>query len=223
MLARHEEKYLIDYSQYALVRSRAEGAMIPDPHGDNGSYLITSLYFDDRNDTALLEKLDGIRVHTKYRVRTYDCAASPVQLERKVKRGVMTEKVGATIPADAVQDLFDPRSDFASFGKRALIMATEMRAKGLIPSIIVRYQRDAFLLPSLDCRLTFDTRVEALPGEIGHLFDDSAGGIPALPRHTVVMEVKYGERAPSILRKITSCVCTQLSVSKYALCREVLR
>ena len=57
MPARHEEKYLIDYSQYVRIRARAEAAMLPDPHGDFGSYLITSLYYDDANDTALLEKL----------------------------------------------------------------------------------------------------------------------------------------------------------------------
>lgn len=223
MPARHEEKYLIDYSQYAKIRARAEAAMLPDPHGDFGSYLITSLYYDDENNSALLEKLDGIRVHTKYRVRTYDCLANPVQLERKVKRGIMTEKYGASIPADAVTDLSDPMADFAGFGKKALIMATEMRSKGLKPAIVVRYRRDAFVYPPLDCRLTFDTNVEALDGNADYLFDDSTGGIPALPRQTVVMEVKYGDRAPAFLRKISACNGMQLSVSKYALCREVLR
>ena len=222
MPARHEEKYLIDYAQYVRIRTRAESAMMPDPNGDNGSYLITSLYYDDRNDSALYEKLDGIRVHTKYRVRTYDCSSQPVQLERKVKRGIMTEKYGSPIPWDAVQHLSDPMADFANFGKKALIMATEMRAKGLKPAIIVRYRRDAFVYPPLNCRLTFDTNVEALEGHIEHLFDDSGGGIPALPRNTIVMEVKYGDRAPAFLRKIAACNGMQLSVSKYALCREVL-
>ena len=196
--------------------------MLPDPHGDNGSQIITSLYFDDRTDSALLEKLDGIRVHTKYRVRTYDFGQSPVQLERKVKRGIMTEKYGATITPEAVSMLSDPQSDFSEFGKKALILATEMRAKGQIPAIIVRYRRDAFVFPEMDCRLTFDTNVEALSGNADYLFDESAGGIPALPRQTVVMEVKYGDRAPVFLRKIAANSGMQLSVSKYALCREVL-
>ncbi|MBP5230459.1 MAG: polyphosphate polymerase domain-containing protein [Clostridia bacterium] len=222
MSSRHEEKFLIDLREYAIIRSRAEAAMLPDPHGDNGRQLITSLYYDDRMDSALAEKLDGIRVHTKYRVRTYDCGESPVQLERKVKRGIMTEKYGATISPSAIPMLSDAQADFSQFGKKALILATEMRAKGQFPAIIVRYTREAFEFPELDCRLTFDTRVEALPGNAEHLFDDSSGGIPALPRNAVVMEVKYGDRAPAFLRKIAACGGMQLSVSKYALCREVL-
>ncbi|MBR4467074.1 MAG: polyphosphate polymerase domain-containing protein [Clostridia bacterium] len=222
MPSRHEEKFLIDYREYAVIRSRAEAVMFPDPHGDNGSQLITSLYFDDRTDTALLEKLDGIRVHTKYRVRTYDCGLSPVQLERKVKRGIMTEKHSATITPEAIGMLSDAQADFTEFGKKALILATEMRAKGQVPAIIVRYRRDAFEFPEMDCRLTFDTCVEALSGNAEYLFDDSVGGIPALPRQTIVMEVKYGDRAPAFLRKLAANSGMQLSVSKYALCREVL-
>lgn len=223
MPSRHEEKYLIDLQQYAKLRARAEAAMLPDPHGDNGSYLITSIYFDDAKDTALDEKLDGLRVHTKYRIRTYDCSAYPIHLERKVKRGIMTEKYSASI-TDQQLGLFSlPDADFSQLGKRAQIMAMEMRSKGLFPSITVRYRRDAFVFPEMDCRLTFDTNIEALSPDAEHLFDDSEPGVPALPRNTVVMEVKYGEYAPVFIRKITACCCSQLSVSKYALCREVLR
>ena len=37
---------------------------------------------------------------------------------------------------------------------------------------------------------------------------------------SVVMEIKYGTHIPLFLRKLTDISCKQLSVSKYALCRE---
>ena len=223
MASRHEEKFLIDYRQYSVVRARAEAAMRPDPNSIDGSYLITSVYYDDHRNTALDEKLDGVKVHTKYRIRTYDCNPSPVNLERKVKRGIMTEKFSSKIDPAWLDTFADPATDLEAFGGRTRVMATEMRSKGLFPAITVRYKRDAFVYPEADVRLTFDTDVEALPPDFAHLFDDSECGIPALPRNVVIMEVKYGEYLPAFVRKIASCDAMQLSVSKYALCREVLK
>lgn len=222
MATRHEEKFLIDYRQYVLLRNRAAAAMRPDENAPNGSYLITSLYYDDRQDSALDEKLDGVQVHTKYRVRTYDANPGFIRLERKVKRGILTEKHSAILRPEEIPLLSDPATNLQYFTGRRQILATDMRARGLLPSVIVRYRRDAFVYPEADVRLTFDTHVEALPPTTEHLFDASGAGIPALPLGTVVMEVKYGEYLPSFVRKISALSGgMQLSVSKYALCREV--
>lgn len=223
MATRHEEKYIIDYRQYVLLRARAESVMEVDPHAMDGSYLITSLYYDDRRDSALDEKLDGVRVHTKYRVRTYDSDPSFVRLERKVKRGIMTEKHSVRLEAGELPLLADARTDLARFTGRHAVMALEMRSKGLLPAIIVRYRRDAFVYPGTDTRLTFDTNVEALPPDAVYLFDDAYSGVPALPRNHVIMEIKYGDYLPMFVRKLSDCDGIQLSVSKYALCREAWR
>ena len=39
----------------------------------------------------------------------------------------------------------------------------------------------------------------------------------------VIMEIKYGDHLPSFIRKLTQTETKQLSVSKYALCREALK
>ncbi len=223
MATRHEEKYIIDYGQYLLVRARAEAAMEIDDHARDGSYIITSLYYDDRFDTALDEKLDGVKVHTKYRIRTYDCDPSFIRLERKVKRGIMTEKHSIRLAEEEIPLLGDPGTDLEQFSGRRAVMLLEMRAKGLLPAITVRYKRDAFVYPGTDTRLTFDTNVEALPPDASYLFDAQCAGVPALPRNQVIMEVKYGGYLPAFVRKLASCDSKQLSVSKYALCREAWR
>ena len=223
MATRHEEKYIIDYGQYLLVRSRAEAVMETDANAKDGSYVITSLYYDDCYDTALDEKLDGIKVHTKYRVRTYDSDSSFIRLERKVKRGIMTEKHSIRLAEEEIPLLSDITADLSLFEGRRAVMLLEMRSKGLLPAVTVRYKRDAFVFPETDTRLTFDTNVEALPPDASYLFDQNCAGVPALPRNQVIMEVKYGEHLPSFVRKIASCESMQLSVSKYALCREAWR
>ena len=93
MASRHEEKYIIDYKQYALLKSRIQGVLAPDPNGNHGTYLITSLYYDDHMNNALAEKLDGLPEHSKFRIRTYDCNDTVIHLERKDKYGIMTHKL----------------------------------------------------------------------------------------------------------------------------------
>lgn len=223
MAERHEEKYIISYPQYLLLRSRAEGAMRADANSKNGSYLITSLYYDDRWDTALDEKLDGVHIHTKYRIRTYNSNGCFIRLERKVKKGIITEKQSALITLKDLPLLSDISADLQGFEGKLHDMATDMRARGLYPAVTVRYKRDAFVHPETNTRLTFDTEIDALPPDALFLYNGTAAGAPALPRDSVIMEVKYGQYLPAFVRKLTACSCQQLSVSKYALCRLALR
>lgn len=207
-MQRHEEKYIITYAQYALLKARAEKILTPDIHGKNGSYTITSLYYDDPVDTALLEKLDGLARHTKFRLRTYDFSDKIIRLERKVKEGILTQKQSASITREEIFCLDRLDSD----------LAVQMR--GLRPAVTVRYRRDAYTYPGTDIRLTFDTDLRVLPPDAQTLFDPSYGGIPVLEGNQVIMEIKYGGFLPTFLRTLTAVPSQQLSVSKYALCRE---
>ena len=207
-MERHEEKYIIDYAQYAVLKARAEKVLTPDPHGQNGSYTITSVYYDDPMDTALLEKLDGLARHTKFRLRTYDFSDAVIRLERKVKEGILTQKQTAVVS----------REQLASIDRLEGELSVQMR--GLRPAVTVRYRRDAYQYPGTDLRLTFDTDLRALPADMATLFDPSYCGIPVLEGNQVIMEIKYGTYLPSFLRTLTAVPSQQLSVSKYALCRE---
>ena len=214
-MERHEEKYLIDYRQYAILKSRAVELLTPDTHG--GSYVITSLYYDDPMDTALLEKQDGLQRHTKFRVRTYGGSDHFIKLEKKVKQGILTQKHTIPITREQIPLLGWNTEGLA---EDARDLAVQMLAGGLRPSITVRYRRDAFFFRGTDLRLTFDSEVEILPPSVESLFDTDALGIPALDKNTVIMEIKDGSYLPSFVRSLTAAATTQLSVSKYALCRE---
>lgn len=57
---RHELKFEIPYGEYLVMRSRLKLIMKSDPHaGEDGRYRIRSIYFDNSDDKALREKIDG--------------------------------------------------------------------------------------------------------------------------------------------------------------------
>lgn len=220
MAVRHEEKYIIDYRQYLMLRQRALQILTPDTHGNMGSYVITSLYYDDPLDNALYEKLDGLPEHSKFRIRTYDYSDRVIKLERKDKHGILTEKCDAPITRDQIALLDGTNTPLQEFTDDAYDLAAQIIAKGLQPKIAVRYRRDAFFHPGSDFRLTFDTDLESISADAQALFDPNFRGVPVLDNNSVVMEIKYGSYIPAFARKLTNVHCKQLSVSKYALCRE---
>lgn len=222
MAERHEEKYLIDYRQYVLLKARAMEVLTPDSHGDSGRYVITSLYYDDPMDRALLEKQDGLSRHTKFRLRTYDYQDGFIRLERKVKEGILTQKHTAVVTREQLPCLGLPRWDAVQLAPEACEVALQMQAAGLRPAVAVRYRRDAFFLPGTDLRLTFDRDLRAISPHPEALFDPEYAGIPVLDGNTVIMEIKYGSYVPTLIRHLTAVPTQQLSLSKYALCREII-
>lgn len=222
MLSRHEEKYIIDYRQYAMLRERAMRLLTPDPHGRMGSYVITSLYYDDFLDHALDEKLDGLPEHSKFRIRTYDYSDKVIKLERKDKHGILTQKSAASILREQIPYLDGVNTKMTEFCGSAFDLAAQIQAGDLRGVVAVRYQRDAFFFQGTDLRLTFDTNLEAIGPDPEALFSPLVSGLPVLDGNSVIMEIKYGDYIPSFARKFTSISCKQLSVSKYALCREKL-
>lgn len=218
MAERREEKYLIDYAEYALISRKIRALLPPDKNGINGRYSICSIYFDDPYDTALADKEDGNAVHIKYRIRTYDGSKKLIRLERKTKRGIITEKDSAIISQDELTDILlgEPMDENADcFG-----LVSQMRAGAIKPVVSVRYDREAYVFPQLGIRVTFDMNIDALPPDKDVLFGKSTNPIPALGRNYIIMEIKYRDRCPSFIRKACATNGMQISVSKYALCRN---
>ena len=69
MQFRHEVKHKISNLDMLILRQRLGAVMAPDCHAPNGEYEVRSLYFDNLEDKALREKLDGVYVREKYRIR----------------------------------------------------------------------------------------------------------------------------------------------------------
>ena len=97
---RHEWKHVLNTSDLLILRRRLGAVMDTDPHAVDGKYHIRSLYFDNSSDKALREKIDGVNMREKFRIRLYNCDPSVIHLEKKSKRSGLGTKYSANLTAE---------------------------------------------------------------------------------------------------------------------------
>lgn len=86
---RHELKHYINYSDVLQLRARLPLVAMLDKNAVQGNgYRVKSLYFDNFNDKALIEKINGVNEREKFRLRLYNNDMSFIRLEKKAKRMV---------------------------------------------------------------------------------------------------------------------------------------
>lgn len=90
---RHEWKHVLNTVDLLILRQRLRAVMESDPHAVDGRYQIRSLYFDNEEDKALREKIDGVNMREKFRIRLYNCNAAVIHLEKKSKRNGLGTKL----------------------------------------------------------------------------------------------------------------------------------
>lgn len=84
---RHELKHYINYFDVLELRARLPYVAKINRNAKNGNgYLVKSLCFDNYNDKALREKLDGLNDREKFRIRLYNNDTSFIRLDKKKKR-----------------------------------------------------------------------------------------------------------------------------------------
>ena len=89
---RHEWKHAINYTDLLVIRQRLRAVAKPDEHARDGQYLIRSLYFDNARDKALREKIDGVNMREKFRIRYYNGDTTLIHLEKKSRRSGLGTK-----------------------------------------------------------------------------------------------------------------------------------
>ena len=98
---RHEVKHQISPQEDLVLTSRLKKLFPRDGHaGPDGSYRVTSLYFDTPYDTALREKLDGVDRREKFRLRYYGEIPAFLKLEKKFKVNGLCGKRSARLTAE---------------------------------------------------------------------------------------------------------------------------
>lgn len=220
----------MDQAQYRQLRAVLRGLLPYDAHaGGNGGYHIRSLYFDDLYQTAYRQKMAGVEVRKKYRVRIYNCAPGPIALECKHKNGAYIYK--ESVPLTAAEYTALCRGDCRFLLGKAQPMAArffvESRAAVLRPRVIVAYDREAFVNDVGTVRITFDKDITAMdPGQ--DLFDPRAAGYHVLPPGQMILEVKFTGILPEYIQTIFHAYSfVRMSASKFCLCadrvRQVLR
>ena len=221
---RHEYKYLIDSGQCAVTLIKTRALMLPDPHaGDDGSYIIRSLYFDDRDNTCFYQNEAGTDPRAKYRIRYYDDDTSFIRLEKKIKRHGMTLKRSCALTPEEAQTLADGGfpvigSDMPEEKRRMLY---ELISRGMLPKVIVTYRRVPFIYPAGNVRVTFDSDITS-SDDTSKLLTHDYRERPVLPPGKSVLEVKWDELLPAHIKNMLQLDTLQWSAfSKYYTCRLI--
>jgi hypothetical protein len=95
-IERNELKFYLTPAEGFVLRRALQTLLVRDSHGPtDAGYFIRSLYFDDLDDSALTNKLDGLTERRKVRLRVYDLEQERVRLEVKRKRADFVQKAGA--------------------------------------------------------------------------------------------------------------------------------
>lgn len=218
---RHEQKYLVDERDIALITARIRPVMKPDAFHPEGAYRIRSAYFDDYQDSALKQNLDGISPRSKFRIRIYNESMEGIHLEQKIKSHDLTLKKSCSLTREECLLLFQGRPGRLTAADRPLLslLRTEMLLHGLFPAIIVEYERTAYTCREGNVRVTFDRNL-ASSDCLRHFSDAFLPKRPVMAAGRHIMEVKYDEFLPSYIKDaLNTGKLERTTFSKYALCR----
>ena len=157
---RHEWKHEISYADLLAIRQRLRAVAECDPHAENGRYLIRSLYFDNLSDKALREKIDGVNLREKFRIRYYNGDPSVIHLEKKSKRAGLGTKYSAELTKDEAQSIVT-----ALASSKLRCMLSDIKCSVNLYWLRDDYDRrygDAYLSVSMSATF-YETMVEGTP------------------------------------------------------------
>lgn len=219
---RVEDKYNCTDTQLVMLQARMEAVLRPDVNeGGPEGYRITSLYFDDFEDSCLQDTVDGVNRRSKYRIRIYNDSLEVIKLEVKTKRDNRILKRSRTITKAQMESLMrgDCIEDSASEGDPATLFNLAIRTRGLRPRVIVAYERKAYVYEPGNVRITFDRNVRT--SSRVEDFGRKNISYDFLREYDKVLEVKYDEFIPEfLLQLLETGSMQQAAYSKYQLCRE---
>lgn len=219
---RHEIKSRLLPAEAAALRARLLAVMRRDPHTRaDGTYDIHSVYLDTPSRRALTEKQVGMPVRHKYRIRYYNENREFFQLERKSKVGSLCDKVGCALTRPEIDRLMAGDVGWMADCDRPLAREVYLRMRGelLAPSVQVHYRREAFIYGPGNVRVTLDSDIRTGLWDVDFL----SPGQPRIRTQSddfVLLEVKFDNYLPEIIRDITCCRCRPMSFSKFEACHS---
>lgn len=199
---RHEWKHIITPADKAQITARLSTFCRPDEHYGAEGYRIRSLYFDNIYDKALAERLNGLECREKFRIRMYNCDDSYIMLEKKSKFSHLCGKTGCRLTREEVEMLL--AGDFGWLLKKENPVCQELYARMqnqmLRPKVIVDYARRAFVYGPGNTRITIDEDVRTGLSSVD-FFNPDLVLVPSDIRRPVILEVKYDEYLPDLVRR----------------------
>ena len=222
---RFELKYLLPIEAVGPFRHALGAYLRPDSYGDDeGTYAVSSLYYDSPGYRFYWEKMEGIKFRRKLRIRHYETQAELtldtrvfVEIKQRLdrvtqkRRAVLTYRDALRLCNERVIPDHRPQDRSVIEEIHSLVWQYNVR-----PTSLVSYLRQAYIGADYDVglRITFDTNLRYRPRDL-QLHSRCMGHF-MVPPGIVVMEIKVNERIPYWLTELVGKHNFRLvRVSKY--------
>ena len=220
---RQEKKFSINVMDGAKLRKLLDRVMISDEHNGVQGYTIRSLYFDTPDNDDFMDKIDGLELRRKIRLRIYDPENDFAMLEMKQKEGAYQKKRSLRLSRTDAFRLC--AGDYGALLQYEEPFAAEcyglMSLRCYRPKTIVEYLRRAYIARENHIRVTIDSQIRATES-CYDIFSKELGLHPVQSPFQMVLEVKYNGFMLSYIKALLDQVeRSELSVSKYCLARGV--
>ena len=223
---RYEFKYFLDIHQREELELEIANFMSYDGHAHeelDQAYYVRSLYFENDVSTHFYEKIDGVRLRRKYRLRTYGTSFDPdlpIYLEEKNRSLDRVQKHRIRINPEFLDIFYNPDQCVkllkiypgVELVERFLFDGLRRRIQ---PKLLVDYIRRPYVSPyDMNFRVTFDsallsTKASSLFSTIPDNWIESCAGY-------TILEIKFNRRIPAWFHRVLqSQNLRRLSFSKF--------
>ena len=222
---RKEKKFLLPGREFYQLKHRLDMVLHQDEHNGPQGYTVRSLYFDSIYDRDYFEKVEGVELRRKIRLRCYSPDSDFALLEMKQKQGDNQLKRSLRIEReDAIRltegdysPLIHYRGESKDFAAECYAM---MRMHCYLPRTIVEYRRTAYIGKENKIRITFDRQVQSTESSM-ELFSPKLNMNPVMDPSAAILEVKFNGFLLSYMKELLNTADkSELSVSKYYLARQ---
>lgn len=219
---RNEHKYFCNEKDLAILQSKLEDICGLDSHAEHGCYHIRSLYFDTWNLQYYYENENGTDPREKWRIRMYNGDASLLMLECKRKEKGMTEKRSCRMSKEDVTAILQGewKPVLSEVPELQREFYTKMQIKGLMPSVIVEYERVPYVYDIGNVRITFDKYL-SYSKEFDAFLEKELVIKPVAMNGNQILEVKFDELLPDYIKNALQLKhLVKTACSKYYLCKK---
>ncbi|MBD3288492.1 VTC domain-containing protein [candidate division KSB1 bacterium] len=235
---RYEIKYRIPNQKIPEIRSYLKEYADADPHVPNKEqveYTVRSIYFDTRSLDFYWEKIDGLKVRKKLRIRGYnqDKGYAFLEIKRKYSNCVVKER--AKLPSEEIEkiigmlDTTDGEATNGSHNNRLVSgkFVYNMIKKNLSAKLLVVYEREPYVgKRDPGNRVTIDKNIRSRYNpDLNDLFDGD--DLTFVANDFSILELKFNNFMPKWMRTmIVELSLKQVPFSKYCegidACRDEL-
>jgi SPX domain protein involved in polyphosphate accumulation len=226
--ARFEIKYFVPRVLGGQMREAIAPYVELDPYSKKEkerAYTVRSIYYDTAEFDYHFEKLDGLKVRKKLRIRTYNTYKEQktafFEIKRRYNQVIIKER--AELPISKAREFITQPSlefpaDIDDRPKRVVLSKFfyNYLREALEPKLLVVYEREAYVgLQDRSVRVTFDTNLRFhFEPEIDEIFTDNGFIYRFEPYY--ILELKFNGFMPKWMRQLTrQFSLSAQSISKY--------